>query len=341
MKPAYFASVFFVILGLSAFGQSNARVSLNQPETAPVGRRLAFAAPSENSAAVRSSSTPRTAATSERNLSFASDTTYDTGGFQAEEADTADFNGDGKPDLVVVNSCGGNSSCSGGTVAVLLNNGNGTFGAAVPYSTNGWLAQGVAVGDVNGDGKPDIVVVNQCASNPGTASCSTKGNVAVLLGNGDGTFQAAVTYDSGGYKAFVVAISDVNGDSKPDLLVINYCGSSNACSRDGTVAVLLGNGDSTFQTAASYDTGAAEGDAIAVGDVNGDGKPDLIVANLCQAGTCDLEGDETGSVSVLLGEGGGVFQQTVNYIPNTIGTNAVAIADLNGDGKLDIVASSL
>ena len=335
MKSAYFALVFLVFFGLGAFGQSNVGISSNQLQAAPVVERSALSALPEKLPGVRSATTPQ------GTLSFASGAIYNTGGFQAEQVVAADLNGDGKADLVVVNSCGSSNACSGdGTVGVLLNDGNGAFDTAVPYTTNGWLTQQVAIGDVNGDGKPDIVVVNQCASNPGTTSCSTTGNVAVLLGNGDGTFQAAVTYDSGGYQSFAVAIADVNGDGKPDLLVVNYCGSSNACSGDGTVAVLLGNGDGTFQSSVTYDTGAAESDAIAVGDVNGDGKPDLIVANLCQVGTCDLEGDESGSVSVLLGKGAGIFQQTANYVPDAIGTNAVAVADVNGDGKLDIAASS-
>ena len=76
----------------------------------------------------------------------------------------------------------------------------------------------VAVADVNGDGKPDLVVANVCAS---SADDCANGTVGVLLGNGDGTFQTAVTYGSGGYEANSVAVADVNGDGKPDLLVAN------------------------------------------------------------------------------------------------------------------------
>ena len=84
---------------------------------------------------------------------------------------------------------------------------------------------------------------------------------------------AAVTYNSGGDAATSIAVADVNGDGKPDLLVANSDSSS--------VDVLLGNGDGTFQTAVSYSSGGYNPDSIAVGDVNGDGKPDIVAANEC------------------------------------------------------------
>ena len=105
------------------------------------------------------------------------------------------------------------------------------------------------------------------------------GNVGVLLGNGDGTFQAVVTYFSGALSAESVAIADVNGDGKPDLVVANYCLNSNVCA-EGAVGVLLGNGDGTFQAAVNYDSGASWATSVAVADVNGDGKPDVVVTNI-------------------------------------------------------------
>ena len=116
----------------------------------------------------------------------------------------------------------------------------------------------VAVGDFNGDGKPDLVVAN-LGSN----------TVSVLLGNGDGTFQPAVNYGAG-FQPSSVAVGDFNGDGKPDLVVANH-GSN-------TVSVLLGNGDGTFQAAVSFSAGTNAYSA-SVGDFNRDGKPDLTVAN--------------------------------------------------------------
>jgi hypothetical protein len=86
---------------------------------------------------------------------------YDSGGAQASSVVVADVNGDGIPDLLVSNSCVSPSSCINGTIGVLLGNGDGTFQAAVPYDSGGYLAIVLAVGDVNGDGKPDLIVVNQ------------------------------------------------------------------------------------------------------------------------------------------------------------------------------------
>ena len=141
-----------------------------------------------------------------------------------------------------------------------------TFGA-------GAGAFSVAVGDFNGDGKPDLAVAN-----------SNSNNVSVLLGKGDGTFQTAVNYGAGA-RAFCVAISDLNGDGKHDLAVANANG----------VSVMLGKGDGTFQAAVNYNTGG-DPRSVAVGDFNGDGKPDLAVGN-----------NGSRNVSVLLGKGDGTF----------------------------------
>jgi hypothetical protein len=121
----------------------------------------------------------------------------------------------------------------------------------------------VAVGDFNGDGKPDLAVAN-----------SSSNNVGVLLGNGDGTFQAAVHYAVGSGPRSV-AVGDFNGDGKPDLAVAN----SDFISGIGSISVLLGNGDGTFQAAVNYAAGSRPA-SVAVGDFNGDGRPDLAVANL-------------------------------------------------------------
>jgi hypothetical protein len=161
----------------------------------------------------------------------------------------------------------------------------------------------LAVADVNGDGKPDLVLANNCAIGGSTGCPEETGVVGVLLGNGDGTFQAAVAYGSGGYTAGgsghgSVAVADVNGDGKPDLVVANECGNNRDCPAYGTVGVLLGNGDGTFQSAVAYGSGGYDANSVAVADVNGDGKPDLVVANLC--GDNNPNGNCNGTVGVLL-----------------------------------------
>ncbi|MGD0179230.1 MAG: FG-GAP-like repeat-containing protein [Terriglobales bacterium] len=185
-----------------------------------------------------------------------------------------DVNGDGKPDVVVADLCGG--GC--GAVSVLLGNGDGTFQAAVSYNSGGYEAYSMAVDDVNGDGKPDLLVANLCGSD-GCGS-SNGGNVGVLLGKGDGTFQKVVTYGSGGFFATSVAAVDVNDDGKPDIVVANSCDQVYPNCSNGLVGVLLGNGDGTFQTAAIYDSGYYAL-SVAVRDVNGDDKPDLVVVDQC------------------------------------------------------------
>src|SRR5262249_22765320 len=137
----------------------------------------------------------------------------------------------------------------------------------------------IAVADVNGDGHPDLLVANECFD----GNC-TNGGVGVLLGNGDGTFRAVVTYSSGCLEPFSIAVADVNGDGHPDLLVAKECFDS-SCTKGG-VGVLLGNGDGTFQPAVTYNSAGREAYSIAAADVNGDGHPDLLITNVCADGSC-------------------------------------------------------
>jgi hypothetical protein len=210
---------------------------------------------------------------------------------------TADFNGDGKLDVVVTNSGSNN-------ISILLGNGNGTFQAAINYPS-GTNPLSVAVGDFNGDGKLDLVVANHDSK-----------DVSIFLGKGDGTFQAAVNYPTG-TSPRSVAVGDFNGDGKLDLVVANGTG----------VGILLGNGDGTFQTALDYGAGGNP-NFVAVGDFNGDGKLDLAVAN-----------SGSGNVSILLGNGDGTFQSAVDY-PAGPNPNSVTAGDFNGDGKLDLAVAN-
>ena len=255
---------------------------------------------------------------------------YGAGGVDTFAVALADVNGDGKLDLVVANACNNNSSCNNGSVGVLLGNGDGTYQAATAYSSAGLYADAVAVGDINGDGNPDLVVTNECNGN----SC-TNGTYGVLLGNGDGTFQAAVSYNSGGVTATSVALADVNGDGKLDLLLTNQC-SDNNCTT-GQVAVLLGNGDGTFQSPVTYGTSGLYAGSLAVADINGDGKLDLIVTDQCESNSiCN-----TGFLAVLLGNGDGTFQTPLtSAVPSPQSVSQLTLADFNGDGHLDVASGA-
>ena len=268
------------------------------------------------------------------NGTFQTAVAYNSGGYAALSVAVADVNGDGKPDVLVVNLCVTGSNCNNGSVGVLLGNGDGTFQPVVTYGSGGYSARSVAVVDVNADGKPDLLVAN-CGGSCGSGSGSY-GSVGVLLGNGNGTFQTAVAYNSGGYSALSVAVADVNGDGKPDVVVANECSSSSCGSgSNGSVGVLLGNGDGTFQTAVAYWSGY-DTYSTTIADVNGDGKPDVLVVNLCVSGSnCN-----SGSVGVLLGNGDGTFQSVVTYNSDTWQPFSIAAADVNGDGKPDVVAAS-
>ena len=227
--------------------------------------------------------------------------TYFPLGRSPEWLTVGDFNGDGKLDLATPNK-------QSDDVSVLLGNGNGTFGAATNFIA-GQGPESVAVGDFNGNGKLDLVTAGRDDS-----------NVSVLLGNGNGTFGAATNF-SAWPAPFSVAVADFNGDGKLDLVTTHNT------STPGKVSILLGNGNGTFGTATEFpDSG--EPFSVAVGDFNGDGKPDLATANA--AGY---------TVNVLLGNGNGSFGEATWFRVGEY-PRSVAVGDFNRDGKLDLVAAN-
>jgi hypothetical protein len=217
----------------------------------------------------------------------------------------ADFNGDGKLDLVEACTSVDEQPCN--LLLILSGNGDGTFtqSCETPLAFAG--SQSMVVGDFNGDGQPDVAVINSGAN-----------GVNVFL-NGGGCLSAVYSIPATGAGPTSIAAADFNGDGKLDLAVANS-GSNN-------VTILLGNGDGTFTAAASPATGTAP-NSLAVGDFNGDGVPDLAVAN---AGSSN--------VTILLGNGDGTFKGAAGPAADT-GSTSVTAADFNGDGKEDLVVTN-
>jgi len=252
----------------------------------------------------------------------------------------ADFNGDGKADILMLNSSAG---------FLQLGNGDGTFKTGT--QVNGTP---LAVADFNGDGKPDILE-------------QTTGTLEVLLGNGDGTFQSPVSTPSGA-TLLVLTAFDVNGDGKPDVVAITA----------SSLVVYIGKGDGAFGSPIFTNLGAGQSTSrLVLGDFNGDGKVDVAVSLLSFTGTGILLGNgdgtfhavvfpsnlasfETQSVAdvnndgtsdliassgqVALGNGDGTFSVLSAIpcpVPQAIGPTPVcvlgAVGDFNGDGKLDMV----
>jgi hypothetical protein len=265
-----------------------------------------------------------------------------------------DFNGDGYPDIAVT-TVSQDSTTS--RVIVLLGNGNGTFGesedlaagtddlslavgrfyrdgnldlAVADYASNtvtiyrglgngifvtgislmaGPSPRALAVGDFNGDGNIDLAVVNDVAT----------GSVSVLLGNGDGTFEERKVSPTGGQFPDAVATGSFDGSGKLELAVVN--------NGSRTVSVLLNRGDGSFRfvVAGATDDNPA---AVAVGDLNGDGNPDIVVT----------DENAKGTVSLLLGNGDATFQTPLSL---SVGADpsAVGVGDFNGDRRLDLAVA--
>ena len=223
---------------------------------------------------------------------------------------TGDFNGDGKPDVAVLNAGSNN-------VSILLNNGDGTFQPAKDFDLGNSMSS-IFIGDFNGDGKLDLALFRS-----GNSATADNGEVRILLGNGDGTFQAPVVTTLTPAAANL-NVGDFDGDKRADLVVKNDDPSTSSVS----IEVLLGKGDGAFHTPNPIAVPNMSGTASAVADLSGDGKLDIAVA------TSD-------GVLLLLGQGNGTFQQGSSLaLAPGFTANTIWPVDFNGDGTLDLVVES-
>jgi Bacterial Ig-like domain (group 3)/FG-GAP-like repeat len=226
---------------------------------------------------------------------------------------SADMNGDGKNDAVFAEGSSGSYD-----IAVALGNGDGTFQTKTT-TTVPVLPNHLVIGDFNGDGKPDVVM-----SSSGSAA------VYLLLNNGTGTLGAPTLVSTEANPVTGIVAADLRSDGKLDL-VLTEATLANATGA-GAVGVLLGNGNGTFQPEVDTTINVLPL-AIAVGDMNKDGKPDLVVAS------SDL-GEADTSLYVLPGHGDGTFGTAVSSALTYSYVTGLAVADLNGDGNLDVLISS-
>jgi flagellin-like hook-associated protein FlgL len=213
----------------------------------------------------------------------------------------ADINGDGNLDFTGLTGAG--------NFGVRLGNGDGTFKADVSYViTPAVTGNGVTLGDFNGDGKVDVVVGDP-----------TNTKLAIALGNGDGSFKAAVSYTATSTSIRDTAAGDVNGDGRLDIIATGNLSVSE---------VWIGNGDGSFALGVTFTNSIAQRSPSLI-DLNDDGYLDLV-------------GGTTGSaVGVLLGNGNGTFKASTNYTVGSSNANNdyIRTGDFNGDGIPDIVSS--
>jgi hypothetical protein len=251
--------------------------------------------------------------------------TYATGPTPLRIA-TGDLNRDGHPDIVTANNGAfdyATHTFSRTGLSVFLGHGDGSFAPAVEYLFSDFpdggalsRARGVAIGDVNGDGLPDLAAVGG------------DDRVAVWLGAGGGAFSPRASYPAGITNVVAVAAGDVNGDGRADIAVGGMDVRDGGAGNAGTVAMLLSTG-SGLSAPAVYPAGASNGvNDVVIADLDGDGHPEVTAATTYWTG-----------LGVMRGHGDGTFDAMVGY-PGAGYAYSVRIGDLNGDGRLDMAVGT-
>ena len=233
---------------------------------------------------------------------FAPQVTYAVGSDPVSIA-AGDFNGDGYPDLAVLNAI------TDYTISLLFNAGNGTFARQVTYAAGDYYPGFMTSGDINGDGRPDLVLAN---SSP---------FISVWINKGHGTFEPPATYPVA-FEDSAIAVGDFNGDGSLDLAVTNAEPTNYATS---TIGILYNAGSGTFGARITAATGPTI-DVMAVGDFNGDGRLDLAVGYYS-------------AIGILLQADDGTFASPVTYDAG-VWHDSIAVADFNGDGRLDLATTN-
>jgi flagellin len=227
-----------------------------------------------------------------------------------------DLNSDGFLDLVTA----GLDDSNNGYATVRLGLGNGSFGNASQFSTEGRASRALSLGDLNGDGILDFVTAGYDDSNNGYAT--------VRLGLGNGSFGSASQFSTESYLSFALSLDDLNRDGILDLVTAGFDDSIN-----GYATVRLGSGNGSFGTATQFSTEGNTSRSISLGDLNGDGILDLVTAGH----------DDTfnGYATVRLGLGNGSFGNATQFSTEGFASYALSLGDLNSDGILDLVTAGL
>ncbi len=235
---------------------------------------------------------------------------YSTEAFVSYAMEFSDIDNDGDLDMVTAGYDG-----TRGKATIRKNNGDGTFGAAVHYSTEGRMSYAIKFADIDGDGDLDMVTAGYDI---------VSGKATIRKNNGDGTFGAAVQYYTEDSKSSALQLADIDGDGDLDMVTAGYDFGS------GKATIRKNNGDGTFGTAVQYSTEGSKSLALQLADIDGDGDLDMVTT-----------GHDPGSgiVTIRKNNGDGTFGATVQYSAEGEKSHALQLSDIDGDGDLDMVTS--